>query len=213
LAKDGDHPYVRLAWRFPAIAFDLASQELLINHCPSCGKQLSWYQIQSVYRCQSCQFDLRNCTPVVAPQEFVEATRQLAGSIGLLPGKPLKLAYPFQTNDLPTTMLVLEWCAHFDGLMRLDHTSQTVVNASRGLRVAETWPASLELAVDLLFRQDRSEKFEFSVLQPALKSLPTSEMRIEAMQQLAQIMLRPEFRERERPPDYSRPRWKYFDAT
>jgi hypothetical protein len=98
---------------------------------------------------------------------------------------------------MATAMRVLEWCAWFEGRMRLDGTVKSAVNASRGIGVAETWPLSLELAANLLFRQNRTEKIEIHTLQPALKGLPTTEMQTAAMEQLATIMRNPQFQKRE----------------
>lgn len=92
----------------------------------------------------------------------------------------------------------------------MDATIATASNASRGIEVAESWPVYLELAADLLFRQDRAEGIELRALQPALKKLPEPQMTAEAMKQLAQIMLRPDFQKRDRL--YRERRWKYFNV-
>lgn len=210
LADDGDHPYIRLAWRFPAIPFNLETNEMLIERCPSCFSPLTWRRIRSVCHCQNCQHDLRETQPVHARPETIQPVRRLAAHIGLLPREEIVLPRIFHTEDTATTLKVFEWGAWFGGLC-LDATSKTVANASRGIEVAETWPAYLELAADLLFRQDRAERIELRTLQPALKKLPEPQMRAEALTQLAEIMLRPDFKKRDNL--YPETRWRYFHVN
>lgn len=210
LANDGDNPYIRLSWRFPAMPFDLKTTEMLIERCPSCFSPLTWRRCRSVCHCQNCQYDLREVRPVHAVHEAVLPVRRLAAHIGLLPGEKIALPRIFDTEDTASTLKVLEWAAWFGGLCRLDATIATASNASRGIEVAESWPVYLELAADLLFRQDRAEGIELRALQPALKKLPEPQMTAEAMKQLAQIMLRPDFQKRDRL--YRERRWKYFNV-
>jgi len=93
--------------------------------------------------------------------------------------------------------------------MRLDRTAKSPANASRGIDVIENWPRDLELAADLVFRQDRTKHVEQYTLQAAIGELPAKEMRQGAMEQLAHILKRPEFQKRESP---ALPRNLYFQA-
>lgn len=192
LAQDGDDPYCRLSWRFPALPFDLESNEVLINRCPSCHRYLTWINVTSVHRCQACSYDLRLATPMFATAHDVEPANRLASALGFVAGTAIRYPYPFDTGDHASSMRLLEWAAWFAGLMSLDLTRHSVVNATR-----ETWPAALELAADLVFRQSRVVGVESYTLEAALKRLPTPEMQKGAMEQLAAILRRPEFQQRE----------------
>lgn len=209
LANDGDDPYCRLSWRFVPLTVDVASGELLIERCPACLCTLTWAGIVSVHRCQSCNHDLRSCRPMFAGADTLASARRLASVLGFWEDRPIKFPHPFTTADMVDAMRTLEWGARFGGQMRLDRTAKSPANASRGIDVIENWPRDLELAADLVFRQNRTKHVEQYTLQAALEELPTKEMRQGAMEQLAHILKRPEFQKRESP---ALPRNLYFQA-
>ncbi|MBJ7576375.1 hypothetical protein JHC09_00555 [Devosia sp. MC532] len=208
LAADGDQPYIRLAWRFPAIPFDLNTNEMLIDRCPLCFNFLTWTRIRSVCHCQNCQFDLREARPVYARGEYVQPALKLAAHLGLLPGEKIALPPPFATEDSVVALKVLEWCAWFAGRCEVVPVAQSATNAHRGVAVAERWPATLELAADLVLRQVLKKEHAMSTLQGAFRSLPNMEMRKGVSTQLAEIMQRLNV---QRVQDYLVVnRWKYF---
>lgn len=196
LANDGDDPYCRLSWRFLPLTVDVTCGELLIERCPSCFSILTWKGTVSVYRCQSCNHDLRLCRPMFAGKDTLASARRLASVLGFWEDRPIQFPYPFATADMVDAMRALEWGAWFNGKLRRDLTARSPMNASTGIDVIENWPSDLELAANLVFRHDRTEHVERHTLQSSLSELPTPEMRQGAMEQLASILMRPEFQNR-----------------
>lgn len=197
MARDGETPYVRISWRFPALCCDLDTGELLLNRCPFCAAKFFWDGDLKLHRCSKCSRDLRQAEPRFATPDVLRLTRELAAAIGLIPGPELQLPFPFENLDLMTKFSVLEWCAGFGGQLRRDGMLGSKANAIHGISVARRWPQDLELAADLLFRQSRPERNAVWEHIFELRGLPTQEVRRAAKRQLRQILEKPEFATRD----------------
>lgn len=192
LLADGGEPYVRVAWRFPALPCDLETGEMLISRCPGCGEQLRW-EATEVAICHSCRFDLRHSRKAYADGQTLQAARTLAGPLGLgdkaLAGQPLDLPPPFNDLTLEQQMKVLGWCAQLDGMLRRTGTSSSVLNSVVGLRVAQQWPNAMSELVILTARQSwNTDEKALLVLPDLMSTLQVGELKKSILPQAIEQM-------------------------
>ncbi|MBE7731669.1 hypothetical protein [Devosia faecipullorum] len=208
LLADGDDPYVRLAWRFPALPCDIETGEMLVTRCPRCVEQLRWEATEVAF-CHSCRFDLRQARQAYADGETLQATRTLAGPLGLgekaLAGQPLDLPPPFGDLTLEQQVKVLGWCAQLDGMLRRTGTSSSFLNAVVGLRVAQQWPQAMSELVILTARQSwETDEKALLVLPHLVKTLQVGELKKSILPQAIELM-RLAIKDRGKPPSTGRP--------
>lgn len=193
MVADGDAPYTRVAWRFTSLSCDLSSGEHLLSRCPECGSKLTWHGQTMITTC-SCGYDIRKVVPRFVDPATLEQERRLAGLFGLT-GKARTIAPfpdPFCGHDMTTTAHLLEWCGYFEGLLRKDRMGLGPSAAARGLDVAQAWPATLELALELYVRTSRGEGGPTISFNDVAKRIRTSSVRKAILKQMAEFLAQPE---------------------
>ncbi|MHC2462418.1 TniQ family protein [Bradyrhizobium embrapense] len=144
LASD-ETPYHRISWHVPAIECDLASGEVLVDRCPRCEAILGWSNVESVFACGACEFDIREHKPSYVPEDLL---RQARGFHAFLDGTADRLPSQLQALDNISKAYAMEWLAYFVDLPIGRCLKPSFRNAAGGLVEAKRWPESFDHVMD-----------------------------------------------------------------
>jgi hypothetical protein len=140
LASD-EIPFHRISWHPYPIECDLASGEVLIDRCPQCDAILGWSDVETVYRCGACEFDLRKQQPTYVPEDRLLLAR---GLHSFLDGTAATLPLQIQALDDISKAYAMEWLAFFVDLPLGRCLRPSCNNAAGGLAEVRRWPQSFD---------------------------------------------------------------------
>jgi hypothetical protein len=141
LVSDGDDPFHRLAWQLVPLDCDPSTGEVLVDCCPRCHSRLTWTNINRVYTCSVCQFDMRESSPKCLSADRLEAARLLHD---FLVGAGPTLPEPFDEADDITSCRAMEWLAYFVELSIGKSLQPSCRNAAMGIASLHQWPHSFD---------------------------------------------------------------------
>lgn len=130
-------PYHRMPWLFAPLECDLATGEVLIDRCPGCDTTLGWTNIESVFMCAACGFDVREQTPAYVPPDRLKMARNLHA---YLEKTAAPLPAELDALDDISKAYAMEWLAFFVDLPIGRHLKPSSSNAAIGLVAATRWP-------------------------------------------------------------------------
>lgn len=136
LAAD-EIPYHRMPWLFDPLECDLESGEVLIDRCPRCDAALGWANIESVFMCAACGFDVREQAPTYVPPDRLKMARDLHA---YLEKTADHLPPELEALDDISKAYAMEWVAFFVDLPVGRHLKPSSSNAAMGLAEAKRWP-------------------------------------------------------------------------
>jgi hypothetical protein len=144
LSRDGAEPWLRNTWFIRAVPCDPTTGEMLLDRCPKCHVLLGWTNLEHVWQCDTCGFDLRLARPAYLPSDDQCAVREV---VGFLKGEKLPLPEPF--TELPDADLLklMGWFAYFNGLPDQMLLTPSAANAVDGYRALKQWPHTFDAVV------------------------------------------------------------------
>jgi hypothetical protein len=144
LASD-EIPYHRMPWHANPIECDLATGEVLIDRCPRCDAILGWSNVETVFACGACEFDIRRHKPTYVPDDRLQLAR---GFQAYLAGSADKFPSPIQALSDISKAYAMEWLAFFVDLPVGRCLKPSFSNAPIGLVEAKRWPQGFDEVMD-----------------------------------------------------------------
>jgi hypothetical protein len=140
LASD-EIPYHRMPWHANPIECDLSNGEVLIDRCPKCDASLGWSNIETVFACGACEFDLRGHSPTYVPADRLLLARELHAYLN---GTAGRLPSDIEALDDVSRAYAMEWLAFFVDLPVGRRLKPSCNNAPFGLVEAKRWPKGFD---------------------------------------------------------------------
>lgn len=140
LASD-EIPYHRISWHPNPIECDLSTGEVLIDRCPRCDASLGWSNIDAVFACGACEFDIREQRPTYVPADRLLLAR---GLHAYMDGTADPLPAQIDALDDVSKAYAMEWLAYFVDLPIGRCLRPSWNNAALGLAEVRRWPQSFD---------------------------------------------------------------------
>jgi hypothetical protein len=144
LLSDGADPWIRNSWLIRAFTCDPTSGETILDRCPECHVQLGWVNLEHVWQCDKCGFDLRMTKPTYGSAKELSVIRELAD---FFQGNRLPLPDVFANLADIDLLKLLGWFAYFCGLPDQMLLSPSAANAVDGYRALKGWPHTFDSVV------------------------------------------------------------------
>lgn len=141
LAHDGADPWLRNGWLIRGLPCDPTTGETILDRCPKCKVLLGWTNLEKVWQCETCEFDIRLARPTYQPAGVLNMVRELAGFFN---GNELPLREPFSSLTDIDILKFMGWFAHFCGLPEQMLLRPSPANAVDGYRALKEWPRTFD---------------------------------------------------------------------